>query len=363
MLTLDCLVFLLREESMGKFKVVRGDIYQRIWDRPAQTVARELGISGTRLKKICKELGVPTPPRGYWAKIEAGRTVMRAPLPDTATRQVMYCDSTAKKHRDAPPPDLGHLLHQIKKEEESCLPPIVMYVDGPLRTACVQAISERHSFHKPNCISDAISTSPERRYRALCIADALVEALRQRGFKAQEREGRLVISRRLFEMTVRLTDVDSLNGQPTASPGSLGLGLRLILRQINGRGLVHARDEANRTIDDQLGRVVLGIRRAEATNAYYTDRAAVESQRLVAKLELEKVSQLWEEVDTWLQVQQCRTYLDRFEAELAATGASFGNDSSPVAWLRWARSVCDTHDPMLARVARSLAPGMSREAQ
>lgn len=346
---------------MGKIKIVREDIYQRVWDRPAQTVARELGISGTRLKKICRELGVPTPPRGYWAKIEAGNAAMRTPLPDTATRQVMYCDSTAKKYRDAPPPDLGHRLRQIKTEEESCLPPIVTYVDGPLRAACVQVISERLSFHKPNCISDAISTSRERRHRALVIADALVEALRQRGFKAQEREGRLVISRGLFEMTVRLTDVDSLNGRPTASPGSRGL--RLILRQIDGTGLVHAQDEANRTIDDQLGRVVLAIRRVEATNAYYTDRAAVDSQRLVAKLELEKVSQLWEEVDTWLQVQQCRSYLDRFESELAATGASFDDDSSPVAWLRWARSVCDTHDPMLARISRSLESDRSREAQ
>ncbi|XUW93595.1 hypothetical protein OH764_36195 (plasmid) [Burkholderia sp. M6-3] len=61
---------------MGKIKVVRGVIYKRVWDRPAQTVARELGISGARLKKICKELGVPTPPRGYWAKIEAGKTVV-----------------------------------------------------------------------------------------------------------------------------------------------------------------------------------------------------------------------------------------------------------------------------------------------
>lgn len=346
---------------MSKIKIVGGDIYCRVWERPARMVAREFGISGTRLKKICKELGVPTPPRGYWAKIEAGKAVMRAPLPDAATRQVMYCHPRAKKYRDAPPPDLGHRLRQIKKEEEFCPTPIVTYVDGPLRAACVQAISERLFFQKQNCIFDAISTSRGRRHRALAIADALVEALRQRGFKAQEREGRLVISRGLFEMTVRLTDVDSLNGQPTASPGSHGL--RLILRQINGRGLVHARDEAKRTIDDQLGRVVLSIRRAEATSAYYTGRAAVESQQLVAKLELETVNQLWEEVDTWLRVQQCRSYLDRFEAELAATGASFDTDSSPVAWLRWARNVCDTHDPMLARIARSLAPGMLQETR
>lgn len=38
-----------------------------IWDRPAAIIAKELGVSGSALKKHCKIRGITTPPRGYWA--------------------------------------------------------------------------------------------------------------------------------------------------------------------------------------------------------------------------------------------------------------------------------------------------------
>jgi hypothetical protein len=44
-------------------------------------LAPKFGISDVALKKRCKNLGIPTPPRGYWAKLEAGKPVKRPLLP------------------------------------------------------------------------------------------------------------------------------------------------------------------------------------------------------------------------------------------------------------------------------------------
>jgi hypothetical protein len=44
-------------------------------------LAPKYGISNVALKKICKKLNVPTPPRGYWAKIQNHIRVVRTPLP------------------------------------------------------------------------------------------------------------------------------------------------------------------------------------------------------------------------------------------------------------------------------------------
>lgn len=52
-----------------------------LWERPASEVAKELGISDVALGKLCRYLQVPKPPRGYWAKVAAGRTPKRPPLP------------------------------------------------------------------------------------------------------------------------------------------------------------------------------------------------------------------------------------------------------------------------------------------
>lgn len=45
------------------------------------TLAPKLGISDVGLKKRCKVKGIPTPGRGYWAKLSAGKPVKKEPLP------------------------------------------------------------------------------------------------------------------------------------------------------------------------------------------------------------------------------------------------------------------------------------------
>lgn len=57
----------------------RERLYGEVWSEPAQTVARKYGISDVALSKVCKQLHVPKPPRGYWAKKNAGRPVQRRP--------------------------------------------------------------------------------------------------------------------------------------------------------------------------------------------------------------------------------------------------------------------------------------------
>lgn len=334
----------------SKIKIVRNDIYRRVWEKPAREVAQELGMSGAMLKRICKQLNVPTPSSAYWAKLEAGKAVTRTPLPSEAGRHMVISDPERHRYRGAPPPDLARRLRQIKEEEKSFLHPIVTYADGQLRTACVRAIANRLTFQKANSSTDAVSTSRQRRHRALCIADTLVEAMRLRGFKARETNGRLVLSRGLFEINLRLTDAESSRGKPTSSQGSVGL--RLTVRQTRGGTRTYARDEAGRTLDDQLARIVLAIRLAEATSSYEAERVAAEARRLAAKLDLEKVSELWTEVDSWLRVQQCRSYLDQVEIAFAATGVSIDRGSSAAEWLHWARGVCDNHDPVTARITR-----------
>jgi ankyrin repeat protein len=63
----------------------RERLYEEVWSEPTQKVALKYGISDVALSKVCKQLQVPKPPRGYWAKKDAGRPVQRrprlAPLP------------------------------------------------------------------------------------------------------------------------------------------------------------------------------------------------------------------------------------------------------------------------------------------
>lgn len=58
----------------------RQELFARVWERPMVEVAKEMGISDVALAKRCKNLQVPTPPRGYWARVRAGQSLKRPPL-------------------------------------------------------------------------------------------------------------------------------------------------------------------------------------------------------------------------------------------------------------------------------------------
>jgi hypothetical protein len=58
----------------------RRDLYELVWSTPVTKPAEQFGISDRGLAKICERYRVPSPPRGYWAKLEAGAKPKRAIL-------------------------------------------------------------------------------------------------------------------------------------------------------------------------------------------------------------------------------------------------------------------------------------------
>jgi hypothetical protein len=69
--------------------ISREDLYRQMWQTPASRLCAQYGISGRGLKKICDRLNVPSPPRGYWARLAAGKRIKQTPLPDAAPGAVL----------------------------------------------------------------------------------------------------------------------------------------------------------------------------------------------------------------------------------------------------------------------------------
>jgi hypothetical protein len=66
--------------EIDRQKITREQWFAMVWARPAQEVAKELGVSDVAIGKLCARLQVPKPPRGYWARVQAGATPRRPPL-------------------------------------------------------------------------------------------------------------------------------------------------------------------------------------------------------------------------------------------------------------------------------------------
>ncbi|MET3649829.1 hypothetical protein [Phyllobacterium ifriqiyense] len=68
--------------------VSREELYEQVWSKPMTKVAADYGVTGTALKKTCNRHRIPTPERGYWAKLEHGKRVQKQPLPPMAERHL-----------------------------------------------------------------------------------------------------------------------------------------------------------------------------------------------------------------------------------------------------------------------------------
>lgn len=67
------------------FKFTTGDdreaLYNEVWAEPVTIVAKRYNMSDNGLRKHCKRLGIPLPPRGYWERIRSGQKVSKTALP------------------------------------------------------------------------------------------------------------------------------------------------------------------------------------------------------------------------------------------------------------------------------------------
>ncbi len=81
----------------------REELYQLAWKEPMAKLCHKFGITDVALKKHCKRLKIPTPYRGYWARLEAGQKPPITKLtPLTASGQTGV--ESYDPSRGSPPP-------------------------------------------------------------------------------------------------------------------------------------------------------------------------------------------------------------------------------------------------------------------
>jgi hypothetical protein len=59
----------------------RQELFDLVWSAPTRTIAKRFGISDVGLAKACRRADLLLPPRGYWAKVAAGKQVRKPQLP------------------------------------------------------------------------------------------------------------------------------------------------------------------------------------------------------------------------------------------------------------------------------------------
>src|SRR6185312_11608097 len=166
----------------------REKLYAEVWEEPMLTVAERYGVSSVALAKTCRKLGVPTPPRGYWALKAAGRTAVKPRLPAAKVGQQIVIER--ERSWD---PNASWRRRQPPRLENDGRPRIVVpkALEGPhkLVTASLPGIRRAAGSEQWDVPPDEarldIRVTPEHVDRAVLLMDALIKAFELRGHRVE----------------------------------------------------------------------------------------------------------------------------------------------------------------------------------
>ena len=169
-----------------RITVQRRTLYEQVWSVPGSQLAAQYGISDVGLAKACKRHNIPRPPRGYWARVQAGQKVRKTPLPKSSDpyEQVVHMQGW-----DLPGDDT---VNQLAKEAKMppAMPIKATHNDASPSHALVEAARAQLAVAKADldglmgtdpAAAPVLRVAPVSIDRALAVLDSFVKRWEARG--------------------------------------------------------------------------------------------------------------------------------------------------------------------------------------
>lgn len=250
----------------------REELYELVWSKPLSQLAKELDVSDVGLAKACRRAQIPVPGLGYWAKVQHGKKVGRAPLvPATSGTPATVVISPGP--RRLKPADLSTEIRELVEREES--PKVKVHVIKTLASSHRLVRSLLEEWRRSGGRGREVTKADRRKLR---ILSSLLTALEQRGHKILEDQtdprnvAVLVAGERVqFSLTERQRQLkEELTLQEKRNPLNFGREFRvwqettgeLVLRisALVGAGLRTGwRDRPSKPLEEQLNNIIAGL--------------------------------------------------------------------------------------------------------
>jgi AcrR family transcriptional regulator len=163
--------------SQSTVAFTREQLYQRVWSKPLSLVAREAGVSGNALAKICSRLLVPYPSRGHWAKVVGGKAPVRPPLPaapEANMRRVTISSQRAASRRTRTRLKPSERREQLTEVAKEIILKEGMHAATMKRIAAQAGVSETQAYNyfgSQEKLFVALASGETAKIRAAQIAD------------------------------------------------------------------------------------------------------------------------------------------------------------------------------------------------
>lgn len=356
----------------------RAKLLDEVWSKPVQAVSPRYGLSDVGLKKLCSRLQIPTPPRGYWAKVKAGKRVYPRPKLREYTGHPGYLYRPAEQPSlqtqavEAVDSRLQHVLTFEQQPENQIVVPERIKEWHPVvaaaREALARPIIDQRGMPQTRGNGLNISVSVALQGRALKVADSLLKALEKRGYTVQQGKHRfevvmfgVALRLRFYEPSLRSDYVPS--AAQLAEKAKSGWSYwpkwqftpsgRLQVMADDGYG-GKITDSDRHSVEQQLNKLI-GLMANRAVGFLISnERQAIEDaeRQRVRDIVLERkrrqdaekqrLAKLEVDAQNWRRAQAIREYLNALEQSAEQQKLS----TEQLELLRWGHAKADWLDPL-----------------
>jgi hypothetical protein len=367
----------------------REDLYRMVWEKPATQIAKDLGVSGSIITRVCRQLNVPKPSLGHWAKTAHGHKVRKPPLPplkpgEEGTWQIQRTNvegqrSARRQREEAVEPELDEETREWLAKD---LPEHKWVRTTKASFKGTWTSREGRFYQNRNVPHLCMFTSKEARERSLAFLNRVVHLAEKEGIRVcpidpppKEPSNRWNTP----EPTPSQVVMFHWKGQP------IGIQLNEKMRRIEKAepksydrfdyvptnlldcslydasgytGRYQWKDGKTQRIEEFIPSIVESIKVAAEQKTAYLAQRAIEEERqkridsMMAALHWQQyreenaAKQAMEDASLFAKAEILRSYAAAAEAKLNSRGERTEPGSELGLWLQWLRMRADMIDPL-----------------
>ena len=325
------------------------------------------GITDVGLAKICRRNNIPVPPRGFWARRQAGYKVDVISLPRQARNQTI----TINPH---PASNVASLPEELKMARQviqsSLVIPENLQDPHPLVAKAAKVLSarkpdEKGRVHRGSARVLDIRVSPDQLERALRIFNAIIGALESQGYEVLISDSGTSIMAEGIQVFFSISEqLKATPREPTKWERNIRqtrfyayTPLGKLMFSIHQPEVDNARKnwrEGKKKIKDNLANFIVKLidygilaRRQEEERRERQRRWEEEWRRRIEReeqirREKEKFAELNSFVQNWQQSESIRQFADAVHKKMREDPEFIVDEE----WLAWVRKQADRLDPL-----------------
>ncbi len=357
--------------------VQRIKLYEQVWTIPTVQLAAMYGLSDVGLAKVCKRYAIPRPPRGHWAKLQAGQTVTRPKLPRMQDPSHELVDLKGwdlpegptiaeLKPSVQPKPNAPTQPHPLEQRVLELLRAVSPGSDGLVRpdfAQCPHIVVSRGAIERAAHV-----------FGVLCsMWEATGGTVRIGQKRSYDQFGTLIGMEQdgfWIELTEELDD-----SKPITDPAHFTGRLTLTLHGHEQQQLRRRwSDTKSQRLENLFKLAVLAMQPAVKVirqirldaECRGRQRAAVQKLRREAAVAHERLvrdhAYLMQDVNRWHEAQRIRAFLQAMTNAINTGNAIVRDEEAHRKWMDWALDQADIVDPLVGRRRRQPDEGPKEPA-